>query len=382
MLFPSILYCSHCLTDVIFPVKEVCNQVYEHKTFNRLKEFFLTLDNQKRSCNNHFQGEKKMAVQFNSDADVQRTAHGYSVLPENLVIIPELSGRAEATDIDGLASDILANGQLEPAVCWKNNEGWPVLAAGHRRYRAVSKLNEGKSSEQKRRLLFNYVAAKNEEEAFDYTVRENRNRINPSPLDDATNMHVYQTRFGLGDEQLARKYYPSILSAEDLAKAVAEVKSTLKLLELSDDNKELMRQGKLGTSAALQLASIPNRKTQDDIAQESLTKNKGKKVKVADVKEAKTKQGITKQKTVTNISQNTPVKQLEKFRVLAEIAASLASECMAKEFRRNVDKETVIEFAQQILVMCAKLNVPLESSSDKWAHENIKLATALDKVAA
>lgn len=321
-----------------------------------------------------------MAVEFIKDAGVQRTSHGYSVLPQNLVIDPQLSGRSEATDVTDLAADIEVNNQLENAVCWKNEQGWPVLAAGHRRYRAVALINERNKSNpdfEPRRLLFSYIAAKTDQAAFDYTIRENRNRVNPSPIDDAHNMHVYRTRFGLDEEAIARKYYPSILGADDLAKAVAEIKTTLKLLELSDDAKEALRTGKMSTTAAVQLASVPSRKIQDDIVADA--KTKGKKIKVKDVKAAK---AIASGKTVTNISQNTPVKQLDKFKRFAELAGALAGECMAKEFGMNPDKELIAEYSSQILVMCARLNITLQSSSDKWAQKHLNMETVLDKVAA
>lgn len=324
-----------------------------------------------------------MAVQFIEKAGVQRTAHGYSVLPENLVIDPQLSGRSDATDVEDLAADIEANNQLENAVCWKNEQGWPVLAAGHRRYRAIALINERNKNTpdfEPRRLLFSFIPAKTDQAAFDYTIRENRNRVNPSPMDDAHNMHVYQTRFGLDEEQIARKYYSSILTADELAKAVTEVKNTMKLLELSDDAKQALKEGKMSTTAAIQLASIPARKTQDEVVAAAAAK--GTKVKVKDVKAAKdAAKNVTGKKTVANITQP-PAKLIEKYKRLAELAGSLASECMAKQFGMNPDKEVIADYSQQILVICARLNVPLQSSSDTWAHENINKPTVLDNVAA
>lgn len=327
-----------------------------------------------------------MAVTFAPAAGVQRTAHGYSVLPDNVVVIPELSGRSEATDVTELAADIKAHGQLENAVCWKNDEGFPVLAAGHRRDRAIALLNtQLQPGEEPYRLLFSYIQVRNEQEAFDYTIRENRNRVNPSPLDDATNMHIYQTRYGLNEEQIAKKYYPSITNDAELTKAVAEVRTTLKLLELSDDAKEALRNGRMSTSAAVQLASIPSRKHQDEVVRTAV--EQGKKVKVADAKAAKAvasgkaeATSIPTKSTKSNIVNNTPVKMLEKYRRLSELAGSLATENMCKEWGRHPDREVIFDYASQILVICAKLSIPLDSGADTWAHEHINQETSMDEV--
>ena len=322
-----------------------------------------------------------MAVTWNQDAKVSRTGQGYSVDPLNVITLNGLSGRFEATDVSDLARSIKANGQRQPALCWKNDEGWPVVAAGHRRLRAILQLNEQeKDPNKKLSLLFNFVPAKTEAEAFTYTVIENRDRLNPSPLDDGHNQQILKLKFGKSEEDIARIYYPEISTPEELAKAIREVKNCLALLELSPEAQEEYRKGFMSTSAALQLAEIPSRKQQNAVI-EKTKKEGGKKLKVEDAKAAKEEsQGKPPkpEKPAKEIKDNTPVKLLAKFRIFAELAGALAAEVVAEDFSRDYDKDTAKEFAYQIAVSCRKLNIPLEAKLDKWASANLDTPTVLD----
>lgn len=269
-----------------------------------------------------------MAVTWNQAAGVTRTGNGgYSVLPENLIVHETLSGRAEASDITELAHDIFVNGQLEPAVAWKDpNTGFPVLAAGHRRWRAIQKINEGKPEEEKRRIQFNYIPADSEKKAFEYTVRENRNRLNPSEVDDAHNVQIWQTRFGLGIKDIAKIYYPGITTDEEYKKANLWVENMLKIDQLSDEAKEAMRSGTLSTSAALELAKIPDRMTQDKAIQKA--KSSGKKLKVEDAKAAKNE---ALGKPVKSIAENSPSARLKRANEIVGFAVGLASEMLGED---------------------------------------------------
>lgn len=304
-----------------------------------------------------------MGKVWNPSAEVTRTSHGYAVLPENVVIIPELNGRMEQTDVSELAKDIEENGQLVPVVCWKNEEGWPVLAAGHRRYRAVVKINEKRKRNEKVSLQFLAIDAKDEASAFDFTVRENFQRVSNSPMDLAHNAHVYRTRFGLSEEQIARKYYPGMKTEGEVAKAVREIKNWLQLLELSDEAQEELRKGFMTTSAALQLASIPSRKKQNEVIEKAKAEGKTK-IKVADAKAAK-ESATGKPAKRTPISDHTPAKMLEKFKDLASMAQALACECLSEE----PDRETIEELAKNVLGRAYHLKIPLMAGFEKIAEK-------------
>jgi len=340
-----------------------------------------------------------MAVVWNADAGVERTRHGYSISPEKVIILPELTGRYENTDVSDLAADIKENGQLEPAVCWKDENGWPVLAAGHRRWRAITEINKGRKQENRMQLEFIYNEAKTPEEAFDYTVMENRNRAEPTPLDNAYNMHIYQTRFGLGEVSIAKKFFPGI-KGDEIDKAVKKVRSSLKLLELTPEMQALLKEGKMSTSAAEQIAKLP-RMTQEKVARmaEQLSKKSAsgnkKQIQVAAVKQAvgeitgrtvPTSQAVAnadaiKNATRTPISENTPAKQLDRAKQALEIAGALAYEVLAylKLFPNHTgSRDLMEEYAKQVAVMNAiNFKIPQDAKLDKWAHDNKDLPTVL-----
>jgi ParB-like chromosome segregation protein Spo0J len=321
-----------------------------------------------------------MAVVFATEAGVDRTSNGgYCVLPENIILKPELNGRSEDTDVTELSEDILSRGQLVAAIAYKNAEGWPVLIAGHRRLRAIVSLNKNiKDPEKKIKLKFNYSQVKTEEEALDLTVAENRNRTDCNVLDDSYNINVYITKFGKGIEEIAKKYFPGADNPEKLAKAVAWVKERQKLLELSPEAQDKLRKGEFSTSAAMQLSKL------QPVAQNKLLKEKeksGEKLKVKDVQEKVAEVQGKPQKPAKEIKDNTPSKLLFRFKALAELAGSLSAEVVAKDFGREYDEDSALELARQVLVICKRWGVPLETTVDSWAGKNQDLETALDDIA-
>ena len=303
-----------------------------------------------------------MAVEFAPEAKVGRSANGgYVVAPENVIIKPELNGRYEDTDVSELAEDIRSRGQILPAICSKSYEGFPVLVAGHRRYRAIHLLNKDiKDADKRYKLKFNYVQVPNDEAALDITVAENRNRTDVNPMDDAYNIKVYVDKFGKSVEEIALKYFPGGTSGEAIKKNTKWVKDRLSLLKLSDEAQSSVRSGSIKTTAATKLAELPQ------VAQDKLVaaaKNKGTRVKVEDVKAAKAVSTGKK----PNIADNSPVKRLKKFQKLADTASTLASEVIASQ----PDPETVKDLAKQVAVYCHLLGVPLEAKLDKWAADNV-----------
>jgi ParB-like chromosome segregation protein Spo0J len=328
-----------------------------------------------------------MAVTFHSDAEVDRTANGgYTVLPENIIIKPELSGRSEETDVTELAEDILSRGQLVAAICYKSPEGWPVLIAGHRRYRAVALINKSISDPEKKiKLKFNYAQVKTEEEALDLTVAENRNRTDINPIDDCYNINVYAEKFGKGIEEIARKYFPGATTPEKLAKAFAWVKERQSLLQLSPEAQEKLRKGEFSTTAALQLAKL------QPVEQDKLIEKKekeGQKVKVKDVKAAKEESkgkspAPRPEKPAKEIKDNTPNKRLKKFAALAELAGGLAymivlpPACLTKADIED-HKADVLHVAKSVALCCKQMGVPLFAGLDSWAEANRDYASDLN----
>ena len=317
-----------------------------------------------------------MSVIWHPDAKISRSANGgYLGLPENIILKPDLNGRSEETDVAELAEDILHRGQLISGICMKNSDGWPVLIAGHRRLRAIVELNKSvPNPEEKTLFKFNYAQIKTEEEALDLTVAENRNRTSPNALDDCYNIQIYATRYNRSLEDIARKYFPGATTATKLAAAVQWVKDRQKLMELSPEAQEKLRKGEFSTSAAQQLAKLQPVE-QNKVLTE--TAAKGKKLKVQTAKDAVEASKPAKRR---EISDNSPVKLLNRYKLALELCGALAGEVLAKRFHRHADPEVIKEYCEQILVMAKKLNVPLEASSDRWASENLDIKTVIDNV--
>lgn len=187
--------------------------------------------------------------------DVGRGVTTLQAFPEEILLDPELNGRKDLPDIEGLAADIEKNGQDQPVVCRKDDHGNPVLVFGHRRYRAIVLINERNPS-GRRKINFIYKRM-NETEAFTAAIRENRFRKEVSDPDHAHNMEILQRRFNMTEEDIARIYFPEAANEKELKAALRWVKDRLALVELSPEAEQAVRAGRVkGISAAKGLAKL------------------------------------------------------------------------------------------------------------------------------
>lgn len=196
-----------------------------------------------------------MAVEFATEFNVARGDALYRVWPEDIEVIAELNGRHENTDIEELAADIDKNGQDNPILIRKNDDGRPVLVAGHRRYRAVCLLNE-RDPKNPRALICRYKIL-SDMEAFQATVRENRFRHDVSPVDDATNIKILRDRFSLAVEDIAKIYFPEAKTEKPLADAIHWVEQRIALIELAPEAAQAVRDGRIkAITAAVELSKL------------------------------------------------------------------------------------------------------------------------------
>lgn len=218
-----------------------------------------------------------MAANF-GELDVKRGDSLYRVWPADIEVIAELNGRHENTDIEELAADIEKNGQDNPILIRKNDDGRIVLVAGHRRYRAICFLNE-RSPDNPRALICRYKIL-NDVEAFQATVRENRFRHDVSPVDDAINIKILRDRFSLAVEDIAKIYFPEAKSEKPLADAIHWVEQRTALIELAPEAAQAVREGRVKITAAVALSKLTK-------AQQRKKVEAPGQVTVADVKPAK-----------------------------------------------------------------------------------------------
>ncbi len=222
-----------------------------------------------------------MAVEFANDT-TKRAGALYTDLPENIIIMPDLNGRHEVTDIEALAADIEANGQDTPVALRKNDQGLPVLIYGHRRWMAICLINKRKKPGQtKMNIVGNYYSV-TEAEAFEMAIRENHNRKAPSAMDDCANINMLRKRFKYPDEAIAKIYFPEAKDETEKAAALRFVKQRGSLIELAPEAAQGVREGRVKVTTAVVLAKMTREQQREKMAQSG-------KVKTSDVAPPKKK---------------------------------------------------------------------------------------------
>jgi ParB-like chromosome segregation protein Spo0J len=213
----------------------------------------------------------------------------YTEYPENILIMPELNGRVDSVDVTALAADILKNGQIQPVLIRKDDQGRAVIVSGHCRWKAVKYINEKllKEGEQKVKLECSYEKL-DEKEAFFRAIAENRFRQEVSHMDNCHNILILQKRFKLSMEDIAGIYFPEATKGKAKEDAIRWVSDRAALKELAPEAEEAVRDGRAKITAAVELSKL-SKDQQKQVLQEA----KGKKVagkeriKVSDVKAVK-----------------------------------------------------------------------------------------------
>jgi len=206
-----------------------------------------------------------MAVEF--EVKGTRTSE-YGFLPEELEIIPEMNGRHELPDVQWIVDSILRHGQLQP-ITIRRTGGKPVLVAGFSRWRAVNEINSKGLSERPLRLRCSYTAL-NEKQAFLANIEENRVRNQTTPMDDAYNIQRLINVYQMTEQEVADSY----------REAVSWIKGRLSLIELVPEAEKAVRDGRVKTSAAKEIAKLSG-----DL-QKKVVKKEGK-ITAKDVREVK-----------------------------------------------------------------------------------------------
>lgn len=206
-----------------------------------------------------------MAVEF--EVKGTRTSE-YGFLPEELEIIPEMNGRHELPDVQWIVDSILRHGQLQP-ITIRRTGGKPVLVAGFSRWRAVNEINSKGLSERPLRLRCSYTAL-NEKQAFLANIEENRVRNQTTPMDDAYNIQRLINVYQMTEQEVADSYRETI----------AWIKGRLSLIELIPEAEKAVRDGRVKTSAAKEIAKLSG-----DL-QKKVVKKEGK-ITAKDVREVK-----------------------------------------------------------------------------------------------
>lgn len=189
----------------------------------------------------------------------------YLLDPSDIVIKPELNGRYEDSDIEGLIADILERGQLQAVLIRQEAGKKPVLVAGFRRWRSIGTINKRKLTPKPLPIRCTYFRG-DEREGFLANLAENRQRNGTTPLDDAHNCRLLES-WGMSVADIAVKF----------GEKPAWVRNRLKLAEATPELKAALKAGRLKPTAAATLAALTAEQQRSAVRGEGPVKQKGEK---------------------------------------------------------------------------------------------------------
>lgn len=206
------------------------------------------------------------------------TSDMFLIDPREILLRDEYNGRHDEPDCDDLVSDFLDPkiGQNTPVIITKD-DGAPVLIAGHRRWRAAMAVTKKKQGPFDGVFKLKCVYFRGTPlECFILTVKENRNRKEPKPIDDGYNISKFRN-FEMDDEAIARIYGVQTLDGKPDTKWVEDRAA---LVDLTPEAQEAVAQGRVKPSAVTALAKLRKQ------AQRDLVKDRESKVTAAAIKRA------------------------------------------------------------------------------------------------
>jgi ParB family chromosome partitioning protein len=157
--------------------------------------------------------------------------------------------------ISSLAASIAEVGVLQPVIVRPTQSGPYELVAGERRWRAAQRV--GLSH------IPALIQAHPDLQMLQLAVIENLHREDLNPLEIAAAYHQLITDFSLTHDELAKR----------IGKSRAAVTNTLRLLQLPAKIQRLLLDERLTMGHARALLALPDRQSQEDLADEIVSKN-------------------------------------------------------------------------------------------------------------
>ena len=181
-----------------------------------------------------------MAVDFKTPHT--RTSE-YLMLPEDIVVKPELNGRHELPDVEWLIESFQQVGQLQP-VAVSAEDGKAVLRMGFSRWRAAIEINKRNLLPVPFKLRCVYLRA-DDLKGFIAGIHENAVRNPAQPIDDAYNIAKLET-WNMTHEEIAKIYRQDV-------KWVAQ---RLALLDLVPEAQQAVIDGRMKLPAAAHFSKL------------------------------------------------------------------------------------------------------------------------------
>lgn len=165
-----------------------------------------------------------MAMKFDPEVGVKRGGDTWKVYPENIIVSHELNSREVKHTPEStfaLACRMASEGQLQNALGRKVEGNKVQLVFGYGRTEAIRLLNKAIDGDENLRKAFQEVGVElpaermyvrldvrdmTEEEAFSYSITENLDRDELTPLDITYQQRILRERYGWSEERIAKKY--------------------------------------------------------------------------------------------------------------------------------------------------------------------------------
>ncbi|MBI9018898.1 MAG: ParB/RepB/Spo0J family partition protein [Phycisphaerae bacterium] len=216
-----------------------------------------------------------------------------------------------------LADSIKANGLIQPIIVREMGDGYQLIA-GERRLRATRMADKN--------TILAIVKEANEEQMVEWALIENIHRADLNPLERALAYQRYLQKFAINQSD----------AAEKLGEDRSTIANYIRLLELPDDVKQLLSEGKISMGHARALLGLKIQRQQVDLALHIA--NKGMSVRELEKKVKSLQQGEDIEKTI--VQKGAHVLELEQ-----EMAQSLGTKVQIKTAGKNKHRgKIIIEF--------------------------------------
>lgn len=157
-----------------------------------------------------------------------------------------------AAELEDLVSSIKEHGILQPLVVTKSGDGYELIA-GERRWRAAKSLGL--------KTVPVLIRDATKQQKLEWALIENLQRTNLNPLEEALAYRALMDEFNFTQEEAAVR----------VGKSRPAVANTLRLLELSEEIQEALREGRITKSHARTLLAETDLIKQKELFQAMLT---------------------------------------------------------------------------------------------------------------
>lgn len=198
---------------------------------------------------------KKQSI-LSSAADAAANGEMVILAPVSEIVASPFQPRRhfDEEQIEELAASIRESGLIQPLVVRRVEDKYELIA-GERRLRAITRLGQTEV-----RVV---VHEATDQEVAELTLIENLQRADLTPLEEAEQYHLLQTRFGMKQELIARH----------VGKSRAVVANMVRLLELTPVSRELLNGKQITVGHAKVLLQLKDAEQQTAAAETVAKKN-------------------------------------------------------------------------------------------------------------